>query len=58
MNKGEDLGESVGVLTVLTVLTGMSGAPTGDDIMAEIKDLEIRGCILNNPITEISVFQK
>ena len=43
MNKGEDLGESVGVLTVLTVLTGMSGAPTGDDIMAEISDENLDG---------------
>ena len=35
MNEREDLGESVGVLTVLT---GVRGAPTGDDIVAEISD--------------------
>ena len=43
MNEREDLGESVGVLTVLTVLTGVRGAPTGDDIMAEISDENLGG---------------
>ena len=42
-NKGEDLRESVGVLTVLTVLTGIHGAPTEDDIMAEISDENLGG---------------